>query len=105
MARTLTREARDALLPELESVPEARAAAAECRACYPWLRRGLEIIQPKFVLVLGSTAVTAVFGKASTIANLRGQAIPFESGAKAVATVHPSSLLRIPDKVGKGGRL
>jgi uracil-DNA glycosylase family protein len=73
----------------------------EIKACYPWLKRELELIQPKFVLVLGSTAVTAVFGRPGTIAKLRGKAIPLENGAQAVVTVHPSSLLRIPDKAAK----
>lgn len=73
----------------------------EIKACFPWLRRELELIQPCFVLILGATAVAAVLGKAGTIAKLRGKVIPLESGAKAVVTVHPSSLLRIPDKTAK----
>lgn len=79
----------------------SKPGTKEIKACYPWLKRELELIQPRFVLVLGSTAVTAVFGKAGTIAKLRGKAIPLETGAKAVVTVHPSALLRIPDKAGK----
>jgi DNA polymerase len=79
----------------------SKPGTKEIKACYPWLKRELELIQPQLVLVLGATAVTAVFGKAGTITKLRGRAIPLESGAKAVVTVHPSSLLRIPDKAAK----
>jgi DNA polymerase len=74
---------------------------AEVKACYPWLKRELELIQPKFVLVLGATALTAVLGRAGTITKLRGKPIPLYSGAQAIVTVHPSSLLRIPDKEAK----
>ncbi len=81
----------------------SKPGTTEIKACYPWLKRELELIRPKFVLVLGATAVTAVFGKPGGIAKLRGQAIPLESGAKAIVTVHPSSLLRIPDKIAKAG--
>jgi DNA polymerase len=28
---------------------------------------------------------------------LRGQILPFENGSKLLVTIHPSSLLRIPD--------
>ncbi|MGE0284164.1 MAG: UdgX family uracil-DNA binding protein, partial [Rhizobiaceae bacterium] len=79
----------------------SKPGTKEIKACYPWLKRELELIQPKFVLVLGSTAVTAVFGKAGTIAKLRGKAITLAGGVKAIVTVHPSSLLRIPDKLAK----
>ena len=79
----------------------SKPGTKEIKACYPWLKRELELIQPKFVLILGSTAVTAVLGRAGTIAKLRGKVIPLEDGASAVVTVHPSSLLRIPDKTAK----
>lgn len=79
----------------------AKPGATEIKACYPWLKKELELIQPKLVLVLGATALTAVLGKAGTIAKLRGRAIALESGATAVVTTHPSALLRIPDKLAK----
>jgi hypothetical protein len=40
-------------------------------------------------------------GKTVTISKLRGQILPFENGSKLLVTIHPSSLLRIPDSNDK----
>lgn len=73
----------------------------EVRVCYPWLKRELELIAPPLVLLLGATAMSAVLGKAGTVAGTRGKSIALATGGKAVVTVHPSSLLRIPDAAAK----
>ena len=43
------------------------------------------------------TAVLAAMGKAQPIGKSRGRVFPLPGGARAFITVHPSSLLRIPD--------
>lgn len=75
------------------------------RACQPWLRAELRAVKPVVVVLLGSTAVNAVFGFEQTVAGLRDgdHRLPGEFGddapdARAVATIHPSAVLRSPQR-------
>ncbi|MFC5066730.1 UdgX family uracil-DNA binding protein [Flaviflagellibacter deserti] len=68
----------------------------EIRACHPWLDKEIEIIRPKFVVAMGATAVQSVFGKAMPIGKNRGHFLEL-GDARALVTVHPSYLLRVPD--------
>ena len=66
-------------------------------ACRGWLDAELKLVDPKTVVCLGVTAATAVFGKAATIAKLRGR--PHDvGGRRVVVTIHPSALLRVTDE-------
>ncbi len=61
-----------------------------------WLLKELELVSPRVVIALGSTAVQGLEGKVLTISRHRG---PHElAGRKGVITVHPSFLLRLPDQ-------
>lgn len=73
----------------------------EVRACYPWLKREMEVVQPKLVVLMGATAALSVFGKATGVGKSRGRILTTPDGLNAVVTVHPSSLLRIPDAAEK----
>lgn len=73
----------------------------EVRACYPWLKREMDLVQPKLVVLMGATAALSVFGKATGVGKSRGRVITTPEGLHAVVTVHPSSLLRIPDAAEK----
>lgn len=75
-----------------------KPAMPEIRACKPWLEQELTFVQPRVVVLLGATAVLAVLGPGKTIAALRRQLTPLTETASVVVTVHPSSLLRIPDR-------
>ena len=50
---------------------------------------------------MGATAAQSVFGKITPINKNRGRPIDLEDGIKAVITVHPSYLLRLPDAQAK----
>jgi len=64
-----------------------------------WLLKELEIVEPKLVVALGGTAALALTGKAVSVTKARG---PHELGElRGFVTVHPSYLLRIPDKAAK----
>ena len=73
----------------------------EIRACRPWYERELAAIRPKLVIALGATAAQCVFGKITPINTTRGRLIDLVEGAKALVTVHPSYLLRLPDPEAK----
>ena len=70
---------------------------AEINACRPWYARERAAIQPDLVVAMGATAAQCVFGKITPVNNSRGRLIDLDGGAKALVTVHPSYLLRLPD--------
>jgi DNA polymerase len=49
-------------------------------------------------LMLGAAAARSLLGRTITIANERGRAIELDDGSTGWVTVHPSFLLRMPDK-------
>jgi uracil-DNA glycosylase family protein len=70
----------------------------EIAACFPWLEAEITAIKPQMVVALGATAAQALFGKAFRVTRERGKLIPSRWAPYAMATVHPSSLLRAPDE-------
>ena len=69
----------------------------EIAACRWWLQQELALIRPPLTVALGATAARSLFGKAVTIASLRGQGHKLAEGGEAWVTVHPSFLLRVRD--------
>jgi uracil-DNA glycosylase len=74
-----------------------KPATPEIKACRQWYERELAAINPALVVAMGATAAQSVFGKITPINKNRGQLIELEHGIKALVTVHPSYLLRLPD--------
>ena len=70
---------------------------SEIRTCRQWYERELSSIKPALVVAMGATAAQSVFGKITPINKNRGRPIDLEDGIKALVTVHPSYLLRLPD--------
>ena len=73
----------------------------EIKACRPWYERELAVIKPDLVVAMGATAAQSVFGKITPINRNRGRLIDLDEGIKALVTVHPSYLLRLPDEDAK----
>jgi uracil-DNA glycosylase len=73
----------------------------EIKACRPWYERELAAIKPDLVVAMGATAAQSVFGKITPINKNRGRLIDLDDGTKALVTVHPSYLLRLPDAKAK----
>ena len=73
----------------------------EIRACRQWYERELAAVQPDLVVAMGATAAQSVFGKITPIGKTRGRLIDLPDGRKALVTVHPSYLLRLPDAEAK----
>src|SRR6202022_1866009 len=74
---------------------------SEIRACRQWYERELASIKPALVVAMGATAAQSVFGKITPINKNRGRLIDIDDGIKALVTVHPSYLLRLPDADAK----
>jgi DNA polymerase len=73
----------------------------EIRACRPWYERELAAVRPTLVVAMGATAAQSVFGRITTINKNRGRLIDLADGVKALVTMHPSYLLRLPDAAAK----
>jgi DNA polymerase len=73
----------------------------EIKACRQWYERELASIKPALVVAMGATAAQSVFGKITPINKNRGRLIDLNNGIKALVTVHPSYLLRLPDEAAK----
>src|SRR5579872_6209069 len=69
----------------------------EIKACRQWYERELAAIKPAIVVAMGATAAQSVFGRITPINKNRGRLIDLDEGLKALVTVHPSYLLRLPD--------
>ena len=69
----------------------------EIAACSPWLEAEIGLVRPALIVCLGATAARAVIGKQHRLLEQRGQFFDHPSGAKVMATVHPSAVLRAPD--------
>jgi DNA polymerase len=72
--------------------------AGEITACRFWINLEREFVRPKLVVALGATAVQSLMGKAAPISSLRGKKLELPDGAALLVTIHPSYLLRMPDR-------
>jgi DNA polymerase len=72
--------------------------AGEIQACRFWINLEREFVRPKLIVALGATAVQSLMGKAASVTSLRGRKLELEDGASLLVTVHPSYLLRMPDR-------
>jgi uracil-DNA glycosylase len=71
----------------------------EVATCIPFLLRQLEVIHPKVIVCLGSTAAQNLLGTIKSISHFRGQWLDFR-GMQVMATYHPAYLLRNPAAKG-----
>jgi uracil-DNA glycosylase family protein len=68
--------------------------ASEIKACRPWLEAELALVEPEVLLCLGATAAQALFGSKFRVSEQRGVVLESPLAKHALATVHPSSILR-----------
>jgi len=72
--------------------------AMEMSACRPWLDAELQALKPQVIVCLGATAAQALLGRAFRVSQQRGQNVSSPLAPFLLATVHPSSILRIPEQ-------
>lgn len=70
---------------------------SEISSCRPWLTREIAVVKPRMIVTLGATAAQSLFGRAMVIGKSRGQVLTL-GDTRAIVTVHPSFLLRLPDE-------
>lgn len=76
----------------------AKPTTLEISACRPWLEAELMAIKPELVVCLGATAAQSLMGHSFRITVERGRFFPHNWAKEIVATVHPSAVLRAPDR-------
>jgi uracil-DNA glycosylase len=79
-----------------------KPGAAEVSACRPWLEAELAAVQPQVVVCMGATAALALLGREFRLTAQRGEILE-DGGRRLMATVHPSALLRIPERERRQG--
>jgi DNA polymerase len=70
----------------------------EVDACRPWLDAELERVRPNVVAILGATAAKSLLGSGFRVTKQRGELLEVEFAPVAVATFHPSAILRADDE-------
>ena len=78
-----------------------RPTEVEIERYLPYLKNHIEIINPKILLLLGSTALNALIGNESVISKARGKWIQKEIGTVKpliIASFHPAFLMRQPEQ-------
>jgi DNA polymerase len=72
-------------------------AQREIEACSRWLLAEIDVLRPALLICLGATAAKAIFGPAFRVTRSRGRVLSTALAPRALATVHPSAVLRSPD--------
>lgn len=80
-----------------------KPSRGEIVACRPWLVAELRAVRPRLVVLLGATAASALMGPSFRVTEHRGTLVeaPAEFAGHpemVLPTVHPSSVLRAPDR-------
>ena len=75
----------------------SKPGAGEIEACRWWISQERALIRPPVTVALGASAARSLIGKSVTIGQVRGKPLSLEDGSECWVTVHPSSLLRMPD--------
>ena len=70
----------------------------EIAACRPWVEAELAVVAPRVLICLGATAAQALLGRDVRVTRDRGRPLETPLAPIAFATVHPSSILRAPDR-------
>jgi uracil-DNA glycosylase len=73
----------------------------EVEVCRVWLRQEIDIVRPQLILALGVTAAVALAGRPVVLSRERGKMIEFAGGQRGMVTIHPSSILRMPDQAAR----
>jgi uracil-DNA glycosylase family protein len=74
---------------------------SEIQACSPWLEAELHAVKPKILVCMGATAAQALLGKHFSVTRLHGQTVESPHARLAIATMHPSSILRAVDAASR----
>jgi uracil-DNA glycosylase family protein len=72
----------------------------EIEACRPWLDAELDRVKPAVVAILGAVAGKALLGPSFRVTAERGKVLEPDFAPRAMATIHPSAILRAGERRG-----
>jgi uracil-DNA glycosylase len=75
-----------------------RPLMSEVMACKPWLKAEVDLVRPKIVVCMGSTAAQSVLHKPVLITKERGKFVGSDLAPATFITIHPSAIYRHPSK-------
>jgi DNA polymerase len=86
-----------------------KPTSEETAACLPFVWRHIALVAPRVVMLCGGTATAALLAQQDGITRLRGRWFPLtvpglDRTVPAIATYHPSFLLRSPARKGEAWR-
>lgn len=70
---------------------------SEIAACLDWLDAEISLVRPRVIVCLGATAAKVLLGRDFRVTKDRGRLIEGRMATFVLATVHPSSILRMTD--------
>jgi uracil-DNA glycosylase len=82
-----------------------RPDRGEVEACKPWLAAEVGRVGPELIVCLGATAAQGLLGAEFRVTRQRGHVLPTALGPPAMATIHPSAVLRAPDSEARAEAL
>jgi DNA polymerase len=85
-------------IPKGERRLHQKPNRGEIVACHPWLDAEIEIVKPTALVLLGATAAQAVLGSKFKLTQNRGKFVDASQADYVLATLHPSVVLRMPDR-------
>ena len=68
----------------------------EMQKCMPYLKKQIELVDPKLILCVGLTAAHGLLLNKDSLTSLRGKVFDLD-GRKVMVTYHPAALLRNPN--------
>jgi DNA polymerase len=74
-----------------------RPNTSEIVAAHGWLLQELETVQPEVIVTLGAVAGQSLWGSSFRVGKAQGAVCEFD-GRPAIATIHPSAVLRARDE-------
>ncbi|MBT6033354.1 MAG: uracil-DNA glycosylase [Kordiimonadaceae bacterium] len=77
-----------------------KPTSAECDICLPFLKRHIELFNPKMIILVGGTSANALLDNNIGITKLRGKWQEYEMDGKQIPIVsilHPEYLIRQPN--------
>ena len=73
----------------------------EVGACLPWVESELALVKPEALVLLGSTAATALAGASVRVTRDHGRPLESDLARIVIATIHPSAVLRSTDSASR----
>jgi DNA polymerase len=77
----------------------------EAAACRLWLDQEIALVRPRAIIALGATAASMVVAPSVRVTRDRGRPLESPLAPLVTVTVHPSAILRVPERAARHAAL